>query len=141
MCWTGTIPHSGLTATTPAQAPGWCSGSAGHAILWTLAHATFGDSADLDLARRAGHYAIDHPATGPDLCCGLTGRALGLLELHRATGETEWLNAARRLAASAAAGWPDRVVPFGLRRGPLGTALLLAELETPESAVLPPMFA
>ena len=88
-CWVGTIAHAGITTRTPALAPGWCSGSAGHAVLWTLAHEELGDRRHLELAERAGRYAIDHPAADPDLCCGATGRGFALLSLYRATGRGE----------------------------------------------------
>jgi hypothetical protein len=134
--WAGTIPHAGNAARTPTLAPGWCSGSAGHAVLWVLAHDEIGDRRYLDLAERAALYAIDHPAGDPDLCCGTTGRGFALLHLYQATGEERWRYEAERLALSAAAAWPE-AGPIGLRRGPLGTALLLVELEVPECAVLP----
>jgi serine/threonine-protein kinase len=135
--WVGTIPHPAVTARTPTLAPGWCSGSAGHALLWALAHEQLGDRRYLDLAERAGLYAVDHPSASPDYCCGATGRGFALLQLYQATGETSWLAAAERLARAAAAAWPEGADPFSLRRGPLGTALLLIELEAPECAVLP----
>ena len=136
-CWVGTIAHAGIATRTPALAPGWCSGSAGHAVLWTLAHEELGDRRHLELAERAGRYAIDHPAANPDLCCGATGRGFALLSLYRATGEESWRVEAERLAHRAAATWAETADPFSLRRGRLGTALLLVELETPERAVLP----
>ena len=124
-------------ARTPTLAPGWCSGSAGHALLWTLAHEELGDRRHLELAERAGRYAVDHPGANPDHCCGATGRGFGLLRLYRATGEGSWRAEADRLADRAAAAWAESADPFSLRRGRLGTALLLIELEAPERAVLP----
>lgn len=135
--WPGTIAHPGTVAHTPDLAPGWCSGSAGHALLWIRAHQELGEDWFLALAERAGRYAIDHPAANPDLCCGVTGRAFALLSLYQVTGDPEWLAGARRLAASAASAWPAHAEPLGLLKGPLGTALLLVELEEPETAVLP----
>jgi serine/threonine-protein kinase len=135
--WPGTIAHSGGLAKTPSWAPGWCSGSAGHVLLWTLAHKELGDTAFLSLARLAGAHAADYPAASPDLCCGTTGRALALLHLYQATGEIAWLWESQRLAQSSAAAWSDPTDGLSLRNGPLGTALLLIELEAPERAVLP----
>ncbi|HEX2085989.1 MAG TPA: lanthionine synthetase LanC family protein, partial [Solirubrobacteraceae bacterium] len=135
--WPGTLALPGVTARTPSLAPGWCAGSAGHAILFALAYEELGDDRFLTLAERAGDYAIDHPATDPDLCCGLTGRAFALLRLHQVTGDESRLSAAQRLAGAAAAGWAGREAAPTLRRGPLGTALLLVELEAPEHAQVP----
>lgn len=134
--WAGTVGQPGA-ATTPSWAPGWCSGSAGHALLWGLLHQESGDDRFLGLAEAAGLYAIDHPARNPDLCCGLTGRAFALLSLYQLTGTTTWLTEARRLASSAASRWRGEPDPFSLRKGPLGNALLLVELEAPERATLP----
>lgn len=129
-CWRGTLGEPGTGARTPDLAPGWCSGSAGHVLLWSLADGY------QELARLAARYVIDHPARDPDLCCGLTGRGFALLRMHKVTGEAEWLDAARRLADEAAGAW-GHVSCGSLRRGPLGTALLLIELEEPEGLELP----
>jgi eukaryotic-like serine/threonine-protein kinase len=135
--WYGTMPHIGLDAHTPSLAPGWCSGSAGHVELWTLAHEETGDARYLALAERAGCYAVDHPADNPDYCCGTTGRAFALLRLYQVTGNRNWLAHAQRLADSAAARWDHRPGSIALLKGSLGTALLLLELERPERAVQP----
>ena len=135
--WAGTLPHAGITHRTPTRAPGWCSGSAGHALMWILAHEEIGDRRYLDLAERAARYAVEHPSANPDVCCGTTGRGFALLRLYQATGETRWLVEARRLAHAAAAGWPAAADRFNLLKGPLGTALLLIELEAPECLVQP----
>ena len=136
--WPGTILHPGVAATTPNDAPGWCSGSAGHVLLWTEASRVLDDRALLDTAAQAAHYALEHPARNPDFCCGTTGRAAALLRLYQATGEPRWLTGARRLCAAAAAAWRPSSADPTLRRGPLGTALLVLELEQPEAAELPP---
>ena len=119
-------------------APGWCGGSAGFVLLWTEAHRKLGEPRFLDLAVRAGEHAATHPADGPDVCCGTSGRGLALLQLHRATGDPRWLEHTERLSHAAAAKWDGRDLGT-LRRGPLGTALLLLELEAPELAVFPPL--
>lgn len=136
--WPGTMPHARGAARTPSLAPGWCSGSAGHASLWALLHRELGDPRFLDLAERCGRYAVDHPETAnPDLCCGTTGRGFAMLRLYQATGEAAWLTHARAHATAAAARWKEGADPFSLRKGSLGTALLLVELEAPERALLP----
>jgi serine/threonine-protein kinase len=72
------------------------------------------------------------------LCCGDAGRAYALLALHRRTGDEAWLPRARTLAdrAMAAAGDPASAPP-SLYQGPLGVAVLLADLERPEWARMP----
>jgi serine/threonine-protein kinase len=131
-CW----PHG---PRQPTVWPGWCHGSAGHALLWVLAHRTLGDAAHLELAERAALHAWRNPAGGlPTLCCGLAGQAYAMVALHNATGDRAWLTRAARLARSArdAAGSP-RSTPNSLYRGDVGVSLLEAELACPELARMP----
>ena len=137
VCWPGTLPHAEVKAWTPSMAPGWCSGSAGHVWLWALADEQFADPRFRRLAERAGWDAVDQPASNPDFCCGTTGRGFALLRLYQLMGAAEWLAHAQRLAQLAAAQWHERPGSIDLRTGSLGTALLIAELEAPERAVLP----
>ncbi len=139
--WIGTVEHPGQESRTPSHAPGWCSGSAGHVFLWTLAHGVFGEARYLDLAEQAGWYAWEHPDRHPRLCCGLSGRAFALLRLYRHTGERQWLDRARQLAtwsASALGGEAGADAPaLRLYWGALGTAALAVELERPERSTMP----
>jgi serine/threonine-protein kinase len=139
--WNGTLRHGGPTAETPAHAPGWCSGSAGHVLLWTLAHEVTGERRHLELAERAGWHAWEHPDRHPRLCCGLAGRGFALLRLYRAIGDPAWLERARSLAARAAEGLGaaplDDPRALSLYWGALGPALLAVELERPERAAFP----
>jgi serine/threonine-protein kinase len=117
---------------------GWCNGSAGHAQLWTAAHARFGDEEHLRLAEGAALDAARHEDATVSLCCGLTGRAYALLTLHRHTGELRWLDEARRVAARAldAVSTPGSF-SHSLWKGELGLVLLGAELETPDRSAMP----
>lgn len=118
--------------------PGWCNGSAGAVFLWTLAHRLLGDDEWLALAELAAWHAWDEPRGPADLCCGTAGRAYAMLNLYKHTGATEWLSRARQLANHAAAvigATAQR--PHSLWKGELGVAVLIADLEAPESASMP----
>ncbi len=122
----------------PPTMTGWCNGSCGYVFLWTLAHFMLGIPHHLDLAVSAAWNSWESPDTGATLCCGLAGRAYALLNLYRHTRETVWLDRARDLGLRAA---KDRMVPseypHSLYKGGLGVAVLGADLEQPEKAVMP----
>jgi len=118
--------------------PGWCNGSAGAVFLWTLAHRLLGDGEWLALAELAAWHAWDEPRATGDLCCGSAGRAYAMLNLYRHTGSTEWLSRARQLANHAAGAIAATALrPNSLWKGELGVAVLIADLEAPESARMP----
>jgi len=133
----GRMLKVGSGTQAPLPAPGWLSGSAGHAVMWAAAYEITCNARFLALAERAGRHAAGHRGGEPDFCCGTTGRAFALLRLYQVTGETRWLARARRLADAAATRWQGQPTTFNIREGALGTALLLVELEAPERAVLP----
>ena len=126
--------------------PGWCNGTAGHAMLWTQAFRSLGDKRYLELAGRAGDELAACAGGPPQLCCGAPGQAYALLDLYRITGERRTLQAAHRIAeqvradldagATAALADPE-LIPASLYRGPLGAAVLLCELDRPELAAMP----
>lgn len=111
----------------------WCNGSAGFALLWTLAFELFGDESWLMLARRCAYHAgqcrVIDSAT---LCCGIVGKAWALVSVYRASREERWLQRARALARAAPT--PD---DDGLFYGTLGAKLLAAELQDPMNARFP----
>ena len=118
--------------------PGWCNGSAGFVFLWTLAHRELGDPRWLALAEAAAINAWEAPDGNGSLCCGLGGRAYALLNYYRHARGAEWLTRARDLANRAALDiekGSER--EDSLYKGPLGVALLAADLAHPETAVMP----
>lgn len=127
----------------PMSMPGWCNGSAGFVHLWILAHATFGDARQLELAERAGWSAWQGRGPAWDLCCGSAGGAYALLNLHRHTGDRVWLGRAHQLAAQAVsdARRAEREGGLshsnGLIRGLSGVAVLAEELSRVEDARMP----
>jgi serine/threonine-protein kinase len=119
--------------------PGWCNGSAGNVFLWTLAHSFFGNSLYLDLAEKSAMDAFEGSGGGHGLCCGFAGQAYAQLNIYNHTGERAWLQKARILAEKAAAAG-NRVregLPHSLYKGDIGVAVLIAELEKPETAAMP----
>jgi serine/threonine-protein kinase len=117
---------------------GWCNGGAGHVFLWTLAHRLLREERFLNLAERAGEECFA-TGGGHSLCCGWAGQAYAQLELYHHTGERRWLEHARQLGARAVAlakcGQPG--LPYSLYKGDLGVAVLISELERPETATMP----
>jgi serine/threonine protein kinase len=118
--------------------PGWCNGSAGYVHLWTLAHYSFHNDTYLRLAEMAAWHAWEHPQNIDSLCCGLAGRAYALLNLYKHTDETVWLNRARVLAERAVIADPTPDLPaYSLYKGKVGVAVLLADLENPDTSAMP----
>ena len=127
-----------VTVGSPSIMPGWCNGSAGPVFLFTLAHHLLGDPEWLRHAELAAWNNWDEPRNVATLCCGTSGRAYALLTLYKQTGATEWLSRARHLAnhaASVAVATTQRT--NSLWKGELGTAVLIADLASPENARMP----
>lgn len=117
--------------------PGWCNGSAGFVFLWTLAHDVLRDDPFLRLAELAAWNTWEEPLGTGDLCCGSAGRAYSLLNLYRHTGQREWLGRAKMLANHAATTIESSLRRHALWKGDLGIAVLIADLESPETAAMP----
>jgi len=128
------------TADFPAS---WCNGTAGMIHLWTRAHEMLGDTRFLKLAEGAARNVIALPEPATQLCCGRPGQAYAMLNLYKHTGERRWLNHAHRFAEQSCQLSPvpaDTQAPplhYALYKGPLGTALLWADLEVPSEACMP----
>jgi serine/threonine-protein kinase len=121
--------------------PGWCNGAAGMVHLGCLAHRLLGDESYLALAEGAAWQAWETGLGIVDLCCGLAGRAYALLCLYQHSGEPAWLRRAQILAQRAARLSPSHYGPehprHSLYKGELGVAVLVTEIEHPESASMP----
>ena len=92
----------------------------------------------LDLAYGAAWRSWDAAEPAVTLCCGLAGRAYALLNMYRNTGETRWLDRARDLAMrSAREGNIPAEYPHSLYKGEFGLAVLAADLEQPDQAMMP----
>jgi serine/threonine-protein kinase len=119
--------------------PGWCNGSAGHTLLWTLAHRLTGEPRDLELALGAAWNTWEASRnTLTTLCCGLAGRAYALLAVYRVTGDDRWLARARELARlGLLRAGQDPTYRHALWKGDLGLANLIVDLDRPERAALP----
>ena len=127
--------------------PGWCNGSTGYVFLWTLAHTLLGDSKYLEWAEGAAWNAAEVPSPIGNLCCGMAGQAYALLNLYRHTGESAWLSRARDAARYAVVATNEArtrkdyeqfaLCPESLYKGELGIAVLAADLERPQHALMP----
>jgi len=117
---------------------GWCRGTAGLTLLWTLAHRLSGSETHLRQAERAAARTWNDVARDSSLCCGLAGRGFALLRFYRHTGAAIWLDRARRLADLALRhADPHKRRPWSLFQGRIGVALLKSELDAPELGALP----
>lgn len=122
----------------PMTMAGWCNGTCGYVFLWLLAYRMLGDRAYLDLAHGAAWRSWDAAETAVTLCCGLAGRAYALLSMYRNTGETVWRERARALALrSVQEGNIPGEYPHSLYKGEFGLAVLAADLEEPDQAIMP----
>jgi len=127
--------------------PGWCNGSAGFVHLWLLAHEIFKKEAYFELAEKAGFDSWESEGQIGNLCCGFAGQAYASLSLYRRTNNAQWLHRAQdqaeRAAAAIIALRSDRTAhdlvlqDESLYKGKLGLAVLAAELERPDFAVMP----
>ena len=115
--------------------PGWCNGAAGHVFTFTAAYDLFHDDEFLRIAEEAAWNAWEEPLNHADLCCGSAGRAYALLNLYKHTGDRAWVSRARHLANHAVTAPAPR--EHALWKGTLGVAVLIADLESPETAQMP----
>ncbi len=115
----------------------WCNGSPGFVFLWTLAHELSGSQEFLQLAERAAWNTYEDTEQIDSLCCGLAGAGYSLLNLYKYTGDKQWLNRAHEFAKRATEARTYSQTPESLYKGQLGVALLLADLEKPETACMP----
>jgi serine/threonine-protein kinase len=122
----------------PPAMSGWCNGSSGQVFLWSLAHKVLADGRWLAMAEGAAWNSWESGDPAPTLCCGLVGRAYALLNFFRHTGDPVWLARARQLADRAARnGAMPPEYPHSLFKGEFGLAVLAADLEVPDEAVMP----
>jgi serine/threonine-protein kinase len=77
------------------------------------------------------------------ICCGRPGQTYGVLNLYKHTGEARWIGYAKQMAAESlrlATPPIGKDVPeyyYGLYKGPVGIALLSADMEAPDQACMP----
>lgn len=126
-----------LAGDDPATAwPGWCHGSAGHALLHAEASRQLGDGY-LTLAAAAARHAGRSRSTNASLCCGQVGVGYAQLALYRRTGDEEWLRHAQVALDRCGADPGDAVVPHSLYKGRVGRELLRSDLAEPSGSLCP----
>lgn len=130
-------PATGRDGFLSGSMAGWCHGSAGYALLYTLAYRALGEERWLEIAARAAREAWANIGSHYTQCCGLVGRAYAQLALYRATGNELWHNRAVDLA-----GRLDQLEAYdeygwGLYKGRSGVALLHRALHAPTEARMP----
>lgn len=127
-----------VTASDPSdRLAGWCHGTAGYTFLWLLAHDVLGGDEYLKLAELAAWNTWEELPNMSDLCCGTAGRAYALLDFYRHTGDRAWIGRATTLANHAARHADHSMRRHTLWKGDLGIAVLITDLESPETAAMP----
>jgi hypothetical protein len=121
----------------PVFTDGWCNGSAGHAMLFALAHQVFSESGFGELAERAAVSASSSASRLGTLCCGQAGIGYSLLAVHRLTGSDVWLQRARSAARRASADRSKHFLRDALYKGGVGVALLVEDLTDPAGGAMP----
>jgi serine/threonine-protein kinase len=137
-------PHGGgvrwpvYNATrSPSFMDGWCNGTAGHVMLFALAHDMLRTGSFGELAERAAMSAWETDMQIGTLCCGLAGTGYALAAVHRLTGAEVWLQRARTVARRAAADNSKYFFRDALYKGAVGVAVLAEDLKQPETAAMP----
>ena len=130
-------PVHNSTKTSPSYMEGWCNGTAGHTMLYVLAHELVGQRNYADFAERAAISAWAAETRLGTLCCGLGGVGYALLAAYRLTGSDLWLERARVTARRAASDNSKTFLRDSLYKGALGVALLAEDLKYPNSAAMP----
>jgi serine/threonine-protein kinase len=120
---------------------GWCHGSAGYLLLWTLAWRRSGEGTFRRLAVGAGQRLWwRRGAAGASLCCGAAGQSLAVMTFARAMDDRAWL---RRASALAEEAWcadapsPSSLTEHSLFRGRVGAGLAVLESAADAASVWP----
>lgn len=117
---------------------GWCHGSAGYILLWTLAARVCSERHYLALAQAAGRHIIEaRGGSGHSLCCGLAGEALALFQLGRATTDESWFASGKEVARACLETDGMVATSCGLFKGEVGVELMALEALRPETASWP----
>lgn len=137
-------PHAGgvrwpvhNSTSTTSFMEGWCNGTAGHVMLFALAHSSFPEKTFGELAERAATCAWSVESRIGTLCCGLGGIGYAFLAVHRLVGSRIWLDRARTAARRAAADSSKYFMRDALYKGAVGVALLAEHLKQPEISAMP----
>jgi len=134
--WQGWPVETGSRRSAPWT--GWCHGSAGHVLLWSLASRVRDCNDDRDRVIGAGRHLWAHREhSNTSLCCGLAGEALSLCEVARVSGDSVWFDRAGALLDQAALSGHEPLAPHSLFRGHIGVMFARLELEHAQDAAFP----
>jgi serine/threonine-protein kinase len=104
----------------------FCSGAAGYALVFVMAHRHTGDERFRTAAVRFGTVARSSSVLGPSACCESAGACYALAALARADPAGRWRRRAEQLAARSLAAPHWRRWRYNLMRGGEGGLLCLA---------------
>jgi hypothetical protein len=117
--WPGTASH--VDASLVAS---WCTGVAGHTLLWSEVARQTGTRADRDLAAECARTTAFVPSGHAGLCCGLAGQSIALQRFADLSGDPRYARRAyERLVRATALADRDRSGDLLLWKGALGVAL------------------
>jgi serine/threonine-protein kinase len=122
-------PLENRTTTRPSYVESWCNGTAGHALLWALAHEQLGDAAYGIYAERSAASAWSCDITLGTICCGLAGIGYACAAAHRVTKDKLWLERAKLSARRACEDRSKWFYRDSLYKGAVGALLLCEELD------------
>jgi hypothetical protein len=136
------VPHDGGTCwpvhnDSRQVMPGWCNGTAGHALLFALAYEMLEIKRYGELAVAAAASAWVIRTVVGSLCCGDAGNGYAYLAVHRLTGDGIWLRRARAAARRAALAPPEFHYPDALYKGAVGVTVLADDIEHRATAAMP----
>jgi eukaryotic-like serine/threonine-protein kinase len=106
---------------------GWCSGVAGHLLMWTKVWQHSRDDKDFEMLDRVAWGVWESGIRLTNLCCGGAGQAIILASFSSAVGDPRWRVRAADFLNAVPSRWSKYDPPQSLFRGELG--LLLAHLE------------
>lgn len=117
---------------------GWCHGSAGHILLWSLAYKKYSNLRYKDNALKVGEYLwSSYYNSNSSICCGFAGQSLALYKLGQVTNDEKWYKRGIHLANLALSQENNFVLEDSLFQGKVGLSLLAGETISPSNAVWP----
>ena len=128
-----------VTNDNPASWTGWCHGSAGYTLLWSMLYQYTNDEKYIELAKKTANHFLDTSVSlNVSLCCGLSGECYALLRLFNITGDDFYLQQAKlKIKKILPNTYSHEARNHSLYKGDIGAAVLLTEMANPAYARMP----
>jgi Lanthionine synthetase C-like protein len=102
----------------------FCSGMAGHVVLWTEVARQTRSKQHARLARQSAESLSVLRTGSPSLCCGLAAQSAAFQQVADLFGDERWARLAYSRISHATSLMSERVTVLGLWQGTLGVALV-----------------